>query len=182
MRGEIDLGQGELDLDKTLQSGQTFSWRKLSGEPFFEPSLPNERFYQVLNGEVVIVWQEENVLHYLTSGDISRDIGSFFLLDQNLDEIFSTFPMEEPLQDAYEKHRGLRVVNDRFLPTLIAFICSQRMSIPRIKRWVDRIMNRYGDCTEFAGRQFPQFPTLEQLSEATESELDDLGLGYRGLY
>ncbi|MDY6773683.1 MAG: DNA glycosylase [Candidatus Nanohaloarchaea archaeon] len=182
MQGVIDLEEGELDLHKTMQCGQTFSWHKVSGEPFFEEPSPDEKYYTTVDGEVVILWQEDEDLHYETSGEISRDIGSFFRLHEPLDNVLETISKDDIMEEAVEEHRGLRLVNDEFVPTLISYICSSQMQIPRIKEMFDSITEKYGTEIEYDGRKYKQFPSLYELSDVSERELRRMGLGYRAKY
>ncbi len=182
MQGVIDLDEGELDLHKTLQCGQTFSWHKESGKPFFEEPSENERYYTTVDGEVVIVWQEGDDLHYETSGDISRDVESFFRLHEPLDDVLNEIRKDDIIEEAADEHRGLRLVQDEFVPTLISYLCSPQMQIPRIKDMVDSIVEKYGTEIEHDGRTYRQFPSLYELSDASERELRRMGLGYRAKY
>ncbi|MFB6166925.1 MAG: DNA-3-methyladenine glycosylase [Candidatus Nanohaloarchaea archaeon] len=183
MDGVIELDEGELDLDKTLQCGQTFSWHKVSGEEFFEESDPDEKYYTTTEGEVVILWQDDDGnLHYETSGEISKDIGDFFRLHEPMDEVADTIKKDDIMEEAVEQHRGLRLVNDDFVPTLISYLCSPQMRIPRIKEMFDSITEKYGEEIEYDGRRFKQFPSLYELSDVSERELRRIGLGYRAKY
>ncbi|MCJ7478889.1 MAG: 8-oxoguanine DNA glycosylase [Candidatus Nanohaloarchaeota archaeon QJJ-7] len=182
MQGVIELEEGELDLHKTMQCGQTFSWQKVSGEPFFDESSSNEKYYTTVDGEVVILWKEGENLHYETSGDISRNIGSFFRLHEPLDEVLGDIQRDDIMEEAVEEHRGLRLVNDEFVPTLISYLCSPQMRIPRIKEMVDSITEKYGTEIEYDGTKYNQFPSLYELSDVSERELRRMGLGYRAKY
>lgn len=182
MQGAIELEEGELDLHKTMQCGQTFCWHKVSGEPFFDDSSPDEKYYTTVDGEVVIVWQEDGNLHYETSGEISRDIGSFFRLHEPLDVVVEAIARDDMIEEAVTTHRGLRLVNDEFVPTLISYLCSPQMQIPRIKEMYNSITEKYGAEIEYDGRTYKQFPSLYELSDVSERELRRMGLGYRAKY
>ncbi len=182
MQGVIELEEGDLDLHKTLQCGQTFCWHKESGDPFFEDAGQGERYYKTVDGEVVIVWQENGDLHYETSGQISSDVREFFRLHEDLDEVLEAVRKDELIEDAVEEHRGLRVVQDEFVPTLISYLCSPQMQIPRIKEMFDSITEKYGTEIEYNDRTFKQFPSLYELSDVSERELRRMGLGYRAKY
>lgn len=182
MQGVIDLDEGELDLHKTMQCGQTFCWHRLSGEPFFQKADQGEKYYTTVEGEVVIIWQDGNDLHYETSGDISREVGDFLRIHEDLDEILDDIMKDDIMEKAVDAHRGLRLVNDEFVPTLISYLCSPQMRIPRIKEMFDSITDKYGTRLEYDGRKFKQFPSLYELSDVSERELRRMGLGYRAKY
>jgi N-glycosylase/DNA lyase len=110
--------------------------------------------------------------------EVERALG----LDQDLEKIFSTFPDDENLEKAKEELWGLRVLQDEFFPCLISYLCSPQMRIPRINEMHNRIAEEFGEVREVDGIEMQRFPTLEELSEASEEELRDLGVGYRAKY
>lgn len=94
---------------------------------------------------------------------------------------------------------GLRVISmDCLLECLISFICSANNNVGRITLMVRRIAERFGtplgelelrttaDEVDAAATtetlKFYSFPTLEQLSSATEKDFKDMGCGYRARY
>ncbi len=185
MQGVIDLEEGAFDLQKTMQCGQTFCWHKVNGDPLYEPSDGDDqtKFYTTVNGEAVIVWQDETGdLHYETSGDIERPVESLFRLHDPIDEIIDHIRKDDLMAEAVDNHRGLRLVQDEFLPCLISYLCSPQMQIPRIKEMFDNIVDKYGDTIEHDGRTYKQFPSLYELSDVSERELRRMGLGYRSKY
>ncbi|MDY6769625.1 MAG: DNA glycosylase, partial [Candidatus Nanohaloarchaea archaeon] len=182
MQGVIELEDDDLDLHKTMQCGQTFCWHKVSGEPFFEEPSPDEKYYTTVDGEVVILWQDDDGLHYETSGEISRDVDTLLRLHEDLDEVLAEIRTDDVMEEAIERHRGLRLVNDEFVPTLISYLCSPQMQMPRIKEMFDAITDKYGADIEYDGRTYKQFPSLYELSDVSERELRRMGLGYRAKY
>ena len=70
------------------------------------------------------------------------------------------------------------------LECLISFICSSNNNISRITLMLDRLRSNYGEELykhETLGSIY-SFPSTTRLAEITESELRDLGFGYRGTY
>ena len=51
-----------------------------------------------------------------------------------------------------------------------------------IKRAIDRISQRWGEKIEYKGNIYYTFPTIDRLRNATEEELKDCGVGFRGKY
>lgn len=183
MKGEIELAEGELDLDKTMRCGQTFCWNTVSGEPLYgEGASGPDKYYTTVDGEIVILWQEDNQLHYEATGDINRDVKSLLRLHEPLDDVLDNINKDDVMAEAIDNHRGIRLVQDEFVPCLISYLCSPQQQIPRIKELFDSIMDKYGREVEHNGHTFTQFPSLYELSNVSERELRRMGLGYRAKY
>ncbi|MFP4038395.1 MAG: DNA-3-methyladenine glycosylase family protein [Candidatus Nanohaloarchaea archaeon] len=168
----------DFDLELTLTCGQTFCWNRTEGELYGDGS---SRFYSFRKEEPMIVEQRGEIIRAetpLPEKEVKKALG----LDNDLENIFSTFPEDQKLQHALNELEGLRIVQDEFFPTLISYLCSPQMKIPRIKEMHNSIAERYGETVEYGGEKLLKFPTLQQLSKASEKELRDLGLGYRAEY
>jgi N-glycosylase/DNA lyase len=176
---EFSLEAGDFDLELTMTCGQTFCWHRVSGT-LFEDGEPH--FYTFRNGEPLVVEQKDSgeivARTELSREEVERALG----LDEDLEEIFSTFPDDENLEKAKEELWGLRVLQDEFFPCLISYLCSPQMRIPRINEMHNMIAEKFGETREVDGVEMRRFPTLEELSEASEEELRDLGVGYRAKY
>ncbi|MDY6789269.1 MAG: DNA glycosylase [Candidatus Nanohaloarchaea archaeon] len=180
-KGKVEIGEKELDLETTLEVGQTFSWHKTSGENLYTGE--GDRYYTTKNGNVLVLWQEGGDLHYKAAGGMEKEMENRLRLHESLGEIHSDLKGEDRhLDQALERYRGLRIVKDDFFPCLISYLCSPQMRIPRIKKMFDSIAEKYGKKVEFNGKTFLQFPEVQQLAEASEEDLRELGIGYRAKY
>lgn len=179
--GSIEVGREELDLGLTMSVGQTFAWHRLDGSNLYEGG--EDRFYTTKDGDVLILWQEGDTLQYRATGGLEHEIEDRLRLHEPLEEIVAGIRGEDALLDeALDRYRGLRVLNDDFFPCLISYLCSVQMRIPRIKQLYDTLAREYGGTIREDGKEFLRFPSLPELAEATEDELRDLGIGYRATY
>ena len=179
--GFLEIGPEELDLETTMEVGQTFSWHKSSGENLYDGE--GDRYYTTRDGEVLIIWQGGERLYYKASGGMEKEIDRRLRLHESLSNITEELEgSDEVLDSAMERYQGLRILNDDIFPCLISYLCSPQMRIPRIKKMFDTISEKYGTPVEKDGRKFLQFPTVEELSDATEEDLRQLGVGYRAKY
>lgn len=161
---------GPLDLEKTLECGQTFFWHRENG-----------KYYTVRKDGVLKVWQEGDELHYENLGE-DIDPLSILRLGDPLEEIYREISKDDFTEKAIEENRGLRIINDEFFPCLISFITSAQMKIDRIKEVQDELVKKFGEELEFDGKTYYQFPEPEGLAKVSVKELKDLGLGYRADY
>lgn len=168
----------DFDLELTLTCGQTFCWHRIEGDLYGDGA---DRFYTFRKEEPIIVEQQGETVTVETSlprSEVEKALG----LDEDLEKIFSTFPEDEKLGYAMNKLEGLRIIQDEFFPCLISYLCSPQMRIPRIKKMHNKLAENYGEIVEVGGEDLLKFPTLEQLAQASEENLRDLGLGYRAKY
>lgn len=175
---ELQIEPKNFDLEQTLTCGQTFCWHRFNGELYGDGE---PRFYTFKKGEPIIVEQSDDEINVSTELDretVLKTLG----LDHDLDQVFSGFPEDRKIFDAREEFSGLRIIQDDFFPCLISYILSPQMQIPVIKQRFNQMARKYGEKVEFNGEELLKFPNREQLSEATEEELRDLGVGYRAEY
>jgi len=166
------------DLELTLTCGQTFCWNRINGDLYGEGP---KKFYTFRKGKPIIVEQENNTIIAETELP-EKEVKNALSLNHDLEEIYATFPSDEKLEKAKNELEGLRIIQDEFFPCLISYLCSPQMQIPRIKQMHDEIAKEYGETIKYAGEELVRFPDMEELSEASEADLRDLGLGYRAKY
>lgn len=168
----------DFDLEMTMTCGQTFCWHRTEGKLYGEgPS----QFYTFRNGNPLIV--EEKGKEIVVQTELPRkEVEKALGLHHDLEEIFASVKQHEKLDEAREKLWGLRIVQDEFFPCLVSYLLSPQMRIPRIKKMHNEIARKYGGVREVDGEELLRFPTQEELSEATEEELRELGTGYRAKY
>ena len=175
---QFSIPAEDFDLEQTMTCGQTFCWHRVNGK-LYEDGKPH--FYTFRNQKPIIVEQKDDeiiVETELSREEVERALG----LHHDLQEIFQTFPENRKLSEAREHLWGLRIIQDEFFPCLISYLLSPQMRIPRIKEMHNKIARKYGETREVDGNELLRFPTREELSEATEEELRELGTGYRAKY
>ena len=184
----IDELAGGLDLYRTLESGQSYLWRRSDGEMYGGTPAPEVWYTTVVggrgadSGDVLRVRTRDGRLEWESTTDAEPIVRRLLRLDDDLEAIVAAGPDDPLLREAYEAHRGMRLVDDPSFGCLISFICSAQMRVSRIHTMVTTLAREYGDEVVFDGERYHAFPTPEQLSAATEAELRDLGLGYRAPY
>ena len=194
--GSIDLARldGGLDLYGTLESGQSYCWAR-SDDVTYGDRRPRGAWYEVVfDGVPLRVRQRTEdrhprrgndstgILEWVSTTDATPIIRRRLRLDDDLDAITAEAPGDPLVREAYDAHRGMRLVADPPFPTLISFICSAQMRVARIHRMVSALAREYGQPHDLDGRRLYEFPTPERLATATEAELRELGLGYRAPY
>jgi N-glycosylase/DNA lyase len=186
---------GGFDLQATLESGQTFLWRRDDGRTYEEadPYGGSAWYYTVVGGaaesgrasgdpDVVRVRQRDGLLEWEATTDADPVLVERLRLEDDLPAIFAEMPDDDLLASATDAYRGLRIVDDPFFPCLISFICSAQMRVGRIHGMQTALAREFGAEVEFDGEIYHAYPTPDRLASATEEELRGLGLGYRAPY
>ncbi len=157
-------------LDYTLESGQVFRWENRG-----------EWWYGVISAGLLKLRQEGDTLKCSSSSDTidGSFVRSYFRLDEDLQPVLASIMKDETLTTAVQKFYGLRLIRQDFWECLASFVLATNSNIPRIKKMVGSVCARFGDPLEFEGLEYHAFPKAERLGEATLSQLEECGLGYR---
>ena len=165
----------DFDLDKIIESGQCFRPRKIQ-----------DRYRFITQNHVLYIRQIEDEYEISCSAEDWNQIWMpYFDLETNYSSLRYKINRKKNqfINDAVEFGKGIRILRQDPLETLISFIISQRKSIPAIRSSVEKICDRFGTEieTEFES-SVHLFPTIDQLSQATEEDLKSMALGYRVPY
>lgn len=163
--------EAEIDLQNTLESGQTFRWQR-----------NGDRYRTAFDGEALEAWTAPEGLRYRTTGLPRHRVEHVLGIPDPLKEIHESIRVEPRVREAIEEYGGMRVVNEEFFPTLVSFIISAQNNIPRIKDLVLELSRRYGEPARLNGDTVHEFPRPAELAKASEQELREIGLGYRAPY
>ncbi|WP_227356063.1 DNA-3-methyladenine glycosylase family protein [Haladaptatus salinisoli] len=175
---------GGFDLQSTLESAQTFLWQR-ADDGIYESTNAyggDAWYYTVAGDDVVYVRQRNGVLEWQATIDAEQLLYRRLRLDDDLDAIFDALADDSMLEQAYQEYSGLRIVHDPFFPCVISFICSARMRVKRIHAIQIELARTFGDPLRIEETTYYSFPRPEQLAAASESNLRNLGLGFRAPY
>jgi N-glycosylase/DNA lyase len=159
--------------DRTLLGGQTFSWEK-TGDAYY--GATSERVIKLVKKRDYYYWQT-----YPQKDDFEF-IERYFRVDLSDRELIIHAESDNHLRSALELFPGLHLLHQDFEDTLISFVISQNSNIPKIKRSVKLLREKFGNVIEVDGVEHKLFPSIESLSSASIEELRSLGLGYRAEY
>lgn len=175
----VDIsGVTSLSVADTFDCGQCFRFEN-AGE--YTEGIAFGRYIRIFqNGEKITlcncdIADYENIWRAFLSLDedyesIKRDIGEHF--GKYGDTIFS----------AMERAGGIRLLRQDPWEALCSFIISQNNNIPRIKKIIRALSEKYGESFEAFGAVYHSFPSPEALAAANEEELRACGTGFRARY
>ncbi|MBQ0005489.1 MAG: 8-oxoguanine DNA glycosylase [Clostridiales bacterium] len=165
----------DMNLEHVFDCGQCFRWNK------------NEEngYTGVAGGNACHVYLDEDagLLTLNASGGDENFWRAYFDLDTDYGAIKEELASREPkIRAAEEAGYGIRILNQDFYEVLISFIISQNNNIPRIKKCIEAICERYGDRIDFEGKEYYSFPKAEVIAKVPVDEIAELKLGYRSSY
>ncbi|HSH36166.1 DNA-3-methyladenine glycosylase [Schnuerera sp.] len=108
----------------------------------------------------------------------------YFDLGRDYGEIKKELSKDPILNEAIKFGQGIRILNQDPYETTISFIISANNQIPRIKRSIELISQKYGESIgSYNGKEYYSFPGPEILASIDEKELEDnCKVGYRAKY
>ena len=161
----------DLDLEQTLDCGQSFRWEKQNDGSFSGVAFGKYVNISLDGTDMIIknaapedekIWREYFDLE-LDYGKIRGDISK----------------LHPVLEEAARYAPGIRILRQEPYEALCTFIISQNNNIKRIKGIVARLCESFGDEID---EGVYTFPTAERLAELTPDNLAPLRAGFRNRY
>lgn len=159
------------DLDKIIDSGQTFRARKIDDNLY--------RFISLRNVLYISKDSSDNNSYNVScsKNEWSNYWYSYFDLDRNYKDII---PEEDFTKKCYDYSKGIRILRQEPFEMLISFIISQRKSIPAIRTSIELICTSFGTPVHTSqGEDLYLFPTVNEFTSNNSNALSDCKLGYR---
>ena len=164
--------RGPFNLAHTLDSGQTFRWRK-----------QGDWYYGVHGGNIWKVRQAGRGLEFRSAPQPEEETAhlarSYFRLDDDLAAIYRHIGEDRRVARAIHRFRGLRILRQEPWECLVSFIISAYSNIRRISGHVEQLSEAYGEPVSMEGHRRHTFPSPARLAEAGEQDFRRMGLGYR---
>ncbi len=164
---QITIPQFQLPL--TANSGQCFRFNEQE----------DSSFVLISKGRVLKIFDLGNDLYEFSCGENEFESvwHRYFDMDRDYKAVHSlAFTGDTYLQKAADFAKGVRILRQDPFETLMAFIISQRKTIPSIKSCVEKLSERFG---EPLGNGSYAFPMPVALASADDQALRECSLGYR---
>jgi len=171
-----NITKDELDLDKTLNCGQAFRWHKDK----------DNNWIGVVYDHIWILKQYENcITTNLLESDKERLI-YYFNLDMNYTKEISKLNLDKFAKKSYEYSKGIHILRQDLIETMVTFLMSSCNTMNNIRNIINKLCKTYGEqiITKWNGKTYIEygFPTLKKLSDKSEIEFRQLGMGFRASY
>ncbi len=160
----------------TFNSGQCFRFNKISEGVF--AGVAHGRYIEVSceNGDLKI--------QRSTREDFYNIWYDYFDLAFDYEGCIKSFSFDRTLQKASSFCSGIRILHQDLWETVCSFIISQNNNIPRIKKIIEALSEKYGNLiyTDSSGRSYYSFPAADALYSAGEKEIFEMKTGFRAKY
>ncbi len=166
---------GFFDISQTFDCGQTFRFEKVS----------ENTFEGVAHGRLLRITQKDGAVNINCTYDEFEKLWKHYLaLDRDYGEINSRFTLgsDEVLKKAALYGKGIHILRQDPWEALCSFIISQNNNIPRIKKIINALSEKFGKPFEYEGKTYFSFPTAEALVQAGHDEIFALKTGFRAKY
>jgi len=170
------------DIFKTFDCGQCFR--------FDEVSIFGNKceFGGVAFGRYVVFGQDnynEIIIYNSTYEDYLHIWKRFLALDVDYDKIsneISSCLSSAHMDNAIDYGKGIRILRQDKWEAICSFIISQNNNIPRIKKIVASMCEKYGECICFLDKKHYSFPSCDTLLKVGIEGIFELKTGFRAKY
>ncbi|XP_062593149.1 N-glycosylase/DNA lyase-like [Saccostrea cucullata] len=111
--------------------------------------------------------------------DLMKD---YFQLNVSVANLYKKWSeVDSNFQSISSKFEGIRTLRQDPVENLFSFICSSNNHISRISTMIEKLCENYGrEVGQLDGKTYFSFPTVSEMADdGVESELRNLGFGYR---
>lgn len=176
------------DLDKTFNCGQCFRWEQTENG-----------YIGVIKNRVLEILEYKNKLDFYISYEskedlkkeniekIQNDLIYYFDLKRDYKKANSVIiknsdkTFKNEMTEAIKTGRGIRILNQDIFETIITYIISANNNIPRIKKIIKKLCEKYGKRISFNNKIYYTFPNYKDLKGVTKEEYRALGAGFRDI-
>lgn len=162
----LTLPRSVLDLDKTLNCGQTFLWQKV-----------DDAWYGFIMNSLVKLSQIDNEV--TVTGNISELAFNHYF---DLHTKYEFTRLSEFEKKCVTAGQGIRILRQPFLECLITFMISQNNNMTRIRSSLTALCEKYGTWIQLGDHAQYLFPALAELFKLSLDDWKQLGVGYRANY
>lgn len=162
------------DIRATMESGQCFRWSAIS----------QDRYRGWIRQYPVELVQRENCVEAVATSEMPSDqLRAYFDAGRDYETILDAWKKSDDLSHIVERWKGIRILRQPLQETILSFILSANNNIPRIQGMIERFCRQYGEPgTMLDGQPGFAFPNDWSKITVSESELRELGFGYRAKY
>ncbi len=139
----------------------------------------------VIKDRVINIIQNDNRLLVKSNNEenLERVVRKYFDLDRDYDEINNELiSLNKEIEATVDKCKGLKMINQDYFETLIAYIISANNRVFMIANCLNNIAKEYGKKINFEGKDYYLFPDSKDLSKVTKEEFRNLKVGFRDEY
>ena len=155
-----------------FECGQCFRWNEQKDGSYtgvFENNVLNVK---KVNNDLIFCGNLD--------GNIKEICDKYFDLNTDYKKIKKELSkIDENVKNSIKYGDGIRILKQDKWEALISFIISANNNIPRIKKIIEKLSEKYGKEIIWRENKYYTFPNPIELSKASIQDLRNLGLGFR---
>ena len=166
--------KNNFDLKSTITCGQIFRFEEL-----------DEGFIVILDDRVIRLTEDENYIYIESSNydNLEEIINDYFDLNRDYEKIICDISkLDNNIKPALEFSKGLKMIHQSPLITIIEYVISQNNRVPSIKKSLDLISEKYGEKIDFYDNDYYLFPSIDKLSKLSVEDFRECNVGFRDKY
>lgn len=162
--------RNDFDLDNTITCGQIFRYKEI-----------NNGYIVILKDRVVSLIKDNNYILVESNKEDNLKEVIYDYLDLNTDynKIIDDI---NKMDNKLNCNRGLKMIHQYPLETIISYIISQNNRVPSISKSLDLISQKYGEKVIFKDKEYYLFPNLEDLKKLSIEDYRNCKVGFRDKY
>lgn len=152
----------KIDIDQTINSGQVFLWKKI------------DKTWFGIDGSRILIFEKNQKFTRKM-----RYESDFFRFDDNFKKITQELSNDRIVKNAIKQYPGLRLLRQDPFQCYISFIVSSNSNIPNIRTSLENLCKMFGTKKTVNNKDFFLFPKPTSLANASISNIQKCGIGYR---
>ncbi|MBO7148298.1 MAG: DNA-3-methyladenine glycosylase 2 family protein [Clostridia bacterium] len=173
----------DFDISQIFDCGQAFRFLPVGDDPYHIGGVAFGRYVEFIQDGSTLTIKNSTLDEFerIWKRYLALDL-DYSHIKRELVEAFTTQGDSGVLSRAMQVGHGIRLLRQEPWECLCSFIISQNNNIPRIRKIIDALCKRYGERTEFEGRDYYSFPTPEAIAGAGVDAIFELRTGFRAKY
>lgn len=168
------------NIKQIMESGQVFRYEKISDHSYLLNA--KQKLIKITQQEA----SSSAIIYNTNISELDEVWSPYFDLDTSYAYIARTLAAkDEFMAKAVTFGEGIRILRQDPWEMLISFIISQNKGIPHIRECIRQLSMKFGfpiDELDGSGQRYYAFPSVRELSKATEEELRACKVGFRAPY
>jgi N-glycosylase/DNA lyase len=152
----------------SINSGQMFLWEKYKNS-----------WYGAYGDYILKFTITNNNVEFCSSPKFDNWEHFIFRLDENVQNIFSSFSNDTILPKLLKRYSGLRLIRQDPHQCMISFACASNTNISMIRMMLKKLSMKFGIKRQIDNKIFFTFPSMKNIHKASINELCSCSVGYR---
>lgn len=152
----------------SINSGQMFLWEKYKNS-----------WYGAYGDYILKFSITNNEVEFCSTPKFDNWEHFIFRLDENVQNIFSSFSNDTILHKLLKRYTGLRLIRQDPHQCMISFACASNTNISMIRMMLKKLSMKFGIKRQIDNKVFFTFPSMKNIHKASINELCSCSVGYR---